>query len=272
MGATMDTQIIRENFSHCIAAAELLDCDEELCAAWRNAREKLPANRVGQHGQLMEWSEDYDEPEPGHRHVSHLYALHPGCQITPSSTPDLAVAARKTLERRLAHGGGHTGWSRAWIVNFFARLHDGEKAYENLHALLARSTLPNLLDTHPPFQIDGNFGGAAGIVEMLLQSHESTPERAVIHLLPALPRTWRRGKVAGLRVRGGFELDVEWDEGALTTARLRATRTLPCEVTIGAGQRDYRLLCDGREVECDRHGGALRFEARAGCEYSLGVV
>jgi alpha-L-fucosidase 2 len=233
MGPAMDQQIIYDLFSNCVEAAEVLGINDSFTQKVKTYRAKLAGPKIGHDGRLMEWNEEFEEPEPGHRHISHLFALHPGRQITVTGTPELAQAARKSLEYRLAHGGGHTGWSRAWIINFWARLRDGEKAHENVLALLQKSTLFNLFDNHPPFQIDGNFGGAAGIAEMLLQSQTpstSSEQAGEIHLLPALPEAWPTGHVKGLRARGGYEVSIRWQGGKLTEVQIKSTIGGKCEV------------------------------------------
>lgn len=230
IGATMDNQILRDLFDGCIGAWKALggetpegcrieDVDNipELMQQIADCRNRLMPDRISESGRIMEWMEDYEEADPGHRHISHLYGLYPAGQITVDGTPELAEAARKTLEHRLLNGGGHTGWSRAWIMNHYASLWDGEKAYENIEKMLEVSTYPNLFDRHPPFQIDGNFGACAAMNRMLVQSSENR-----VILLPALPAAWRSGSVRGLRLVGNAEVTLSWNNGRLEKAVFRA--------------------------------------------------
>ena len=263
--ATMDLEIIHELFTNCIACIDVLEEDAEFRVELVSALERLAPLQISEKtGRLQEWAFDYDEPEPGHRHMSHMYALHPSCQITLRGTPELATAAKKSLEYRLAHGGGHTGWSRAWLVNFSARLEDAEEAYTHLQALLAKCTLTNLLDTHPPFQIDGNFGGTSGIAEMLLQSHADE-----IHLLPALPKAWGTGNASGLRARGGFEVAMAWENGQLTEAHLHSTLGEDCTVRTAA---TVSVTCDGVQVETEQSESVVTFGTEARKTYALSVL
>jgi alpha-L-fucosidase 2 len=249
MAPTMDLALARDLFSNCIAAASVLGADPDFGSRLAQARARLLPYRIGARGQVQEWPEDFEERDPRHRHLSHLYPLHPGMEWTPDSAPQWCAAARRSLELR---GDGGTGWSRAWKICLWARLHDGERAWQLLSHLFepARSApgqynrgglMPNLLCSHPPFQIDGNFGGAAGILEMLLQSRSglslpdepARPDTAalpLLDLLPALPSAWPSGEVRGLLARGGFEVDLRWNNGALEHAAIRSPQPRPCRV------------------------------------------
>ena len=222
MAPTMDSQILRELFTGYLAGCAVLG--REPLPGTADALSHLPPTRTGPDGRILEWHEEYEEVEPGHRHVSHLFGLFPGSQITERD-PALMEGARKTLAYRLSHGGGHTGWSCAWIICLFARLGDGENALQYLKRLLDRSMQDNLLDSHPPFQIDGNFGAAAAVMEMLFQSHTGE-----IELLPALPEEWRSGSLSGARLRGNLALDMNWEDGVLQKARFTAGQD--CRVRV----------------------------------------
>ncbi len=210
-GVTMDNQILRDLFTQCIEAASILGIEDELNEKIKYQLSRLRPTQIASNGTLMEWDKEYEEAEPGHRHISHLFGLYPSNQITVEETPELASAAEKTLERRLSMGGGHTGWSCAWIINLYARLQKGDKVYDTFKKLFGNSTLPNLFDNHPPFQIDGNFGATAAVVEMLIQARNGK-----IFLLPALPKQWANGRIEGVCLPGNATATLAWNNGKVT--------------------------------------------------------
>ena len=238
---TMDSQLLFRLFTDFLAAAEILgkEEDREMRSKVESVRDKLPPLRIGEHGQLQEWWQDHEEVEPGHRHISHLWGLYPSNQIT-SKDPDLIKACKVTLARRAASGGGHTGWSRAWMIALWARLRDGDEAGMHVAEILRTSTHESLLDDHPPFQIDGNFGAVAGITEMLVQSHAGE-----LFLLPALPSSWSEGSIKGICARGGFELDLEWSSGSLTACTVKSNLGKTCVLN---SKQKFTVMGDGKKV------------------------
>ena len=263
VNAAMDVQLARETLTHCVEASTLLNVDAARRAKWQRLLARLPELKIGAQGQLLEWDREFTEAEPGHRHFSHLYGLFPGDQITPE-TPELWQAARRSLERRLAAHGGHTGWSRSWTACFFARLGEGDDALHHLTALITDFATDTLLDLHPPriFQIDGNLGGTMAVLEMLLQSYGD-----VLHFLPALPAAWPAGHVTGLRARGGYEVGITWTDGALTEATVTANTTRPCTVRCAAPLAVWDDAAD--PVATEYRDGKLTFAVSAGRTYRV---
>jgi alpha-L-fucosidase 2 len=264
VGATMDYEIICSLFHATMNASQILGLDSEYRSKLQSALKRIPDLKIGKHGQLREWSEDYDEPEPGMGHVSHLFALFPSDQITLRGTPELAKAARISLDRRIRSGGGKAGWPCAWYSNLFARLEDGDHAYERIRNLLSSASESLLNANGRYFQIDANLGGASGIAEMLLQSHSG-----VIAILPALPSVWPDGHFHGLRARGNVEVDASWKGGKAVLTELRPGVAGEFKLRPPHGQRIAKIQSGGRTVKATESGGIWQVRLEPRHEYAI---
>lgn len=240
MGPTHDQQTIWQLFDDFCMISKELNISDSFTKSVADAQSRLAGTQIGSDGRIMEWAHEFKEVEPGHRHISHLFAVHPGSQINTLKTPELAEAANKSIDYRISHGGGHTGWSSAWLVSQYARLHRSDKALGSLDNVLKKSLNPNLFTECPPFQIDANFGTTAGISEMLLQSHVYDNGGYIINLLPALPEDWSKGSFSGMKARGCFEVSAEWNEGKLEKAEVKSLSGNKCRIMY-----DGRIIFDG---------------------------
>ncbi len=258
-GVSFDQQLVWDLFTNFLEASVTLGADGDLQRQIASMKPRLLGPQIGKWGQLQEWMVDRDDPKDKHRHLSHLIAVHPGRQISPLTTPELAEAAKVSMNAR---GDGATGWSKAWKINIWARLHDGDRAYKLLSEQLRGNYYQNLFGFHPPFQIDGNFGYASGLCEMLLQSHMGQ-----LHLLPSMPKAWPDGKIHGIQARGGFELDIDWRRRALTRAMIRSKQGRPCRIRL---TDDITVTTSGLPVEVVRHDDQTsEFKTDAGKSYLL---
>lgn len=240
MGPAHDQQTIWQLFDDFCMISKELNISDSYTKSVADAQSRLAGTQIGSDGRIMEWAHEFKEVEPGHRHISHLFAVHPGSQINTLKTPDLAEAANKSIDYRISHGGGHTGWSSAWLVSQYARLNRSDKALESLDNVFKKSLNPNLFTECPPFQIDANFGTTAGISEMLLQSHVYDGGAYIINILPALPEDWNEGSFCGMKTRGGFEVSAEWKEGKLEKAEVKSLLGNKCRVMYNG-----KIIFDG---------------------------
>ena len=268
VSSTMDVQLARNALRYAVQSAELLRVDPERQALWTSMLARLPPLKIGRRGQLQEWNEDFEECEPSHRHVSHLIGLYPGDAIDPEKTPELWQAAGRSLQLRLKAGGGHTGWSRSWVACLFARLGDPDMAWDHLCHLITDFATDSLLDLHPPriFQIDGNLGGTAAVIEMLLQSYHGE-----LHFLPALPKAWPTGKATGLRARGGITVGMEWEQGKLVRASIEGTVSTDCTI-IHTPQHCQIVNSADQQVPSRKGGHRVTFDLKKDEHYQLKVI